>query len=105
MASSSCLAAVTPEGKAHGPSKCLIRSHVWYRPHQVIPPGWDVKALLIKIAEQPESQRYSALIDTGALITGLDNLQVRYASTRSCITPSMHGRRTIDDPPCYHPFI
>ena len=67
---------MTPEGKAHGPSKCLIRSHVWYRPHQVIPPGWDVKALLLKIAEQPESQRYSALIDTGALITGLSNIEV-----------------------------
>ena len=37
---------------------------------------WSVKSLLSKIATQPKAQRYSALIDTGALITGMTNYQV-----------------------------
>eukprot|EP00656_Telonema_subtile_P053986 TRINITY_DN7933_c0_g3_i1.p1 TRINITY_DN7933_c0_g3~~TRINITY_DN7933_c0_g3_i1.p1 ORF type:complete len:609 (+),score=104.89 TRINITY_DN7933_c0_g3_i1:99-1925(+) len=38
--------------------------------------GWTVQALLNFIASQEKPYRYNALIDTGALITGMSNLQV-----------------------------
>mmetsp|Transcript_7246 Transcript_7246/g.21392 ORF Transcript_7246/g.21392 Transcript_7246/m.21392 type:complete len:5155 (-) Transcript_7246:1654-17118(-) len=37
---------------------------------------WSVQSVLTEIATQPYEERYSALIDTGALITGLSNLEV-----------------------------
>jgi hypothetical protein len=58
----------------------IIISLLTLLPHgsyEVIPPGWEVESVLTNIAQQPFDQRYSALIDTGALITGLSNIEVR----------------------------
>jgi hypothetical protein len=45
--------------------------------HEVVEEGWSVKSLLNKIATA--NPPYHALIDTGALITGMTNFQVRTA--------------------------
>lgn len=42
--------------------------------HEVVEEGWSVKSLLNKIANADPP--YHALIDTGALITGMTNFQV-----------------------------
>lgn len=41
---------------------------------QLVEEGWSVSSLLDEIINSPT--RYNALIDTGALITGLTNYQV-----------------------------
>ena len=43
---------------------------------EVAQESWSVKGLLLTIAQQPTAKRYSALIDTGALITGMSNVEV-----------------------------
>jgi hypothetical protein len=43
--------------------------------HELIDPDWDARSLLRRIAQRPFAERFSALIDTGALITGLTNEQ------------------------------
>ena len=43
---------------------------------EVVGEDWAVKALLRKIAKQSFEERFSALIDTGALITGMSNVEV-----------------------------
>ena len=47
--------------------------------HEVVEEGWSVKSLLNKIATA--NPPFHALIDTGALITGMTNFQVRTAIT------------------------
>lgn len=42
----------------------------------LVPVGWTVRSLLDHIATRPRHQHFKALIDTGALITGLSNKQV-----------------------------
>lgn len=48
-------------------------AHVSY---EVVTEGWTVHGLLRMIAAQPAATRYSALLDTGALVTGMSNLEV-----------------------------
>jgi len=43
---------------------------------EIVASNWSVTGLLKAIATQPYNTRFSALIDTGALITGLTNLEV-----------------------------
>ena len=43
---------------------------------EVAEENWSVKGLLLKIAQQRKEERYSALIDSGALITGMSNVEV-----------------------------
>jgi hypothetical protein len=38
--------------------------------------GWSVDSILRQIASMPYNERFSALLDTGALITGMSNLEV-----------------------------
>jgi len=42
----------------------------------VVEDDWSPTSVLLKIAKQPEADKYSALIDTGALITGMTNVEV-----------------------------
>lgn len=44
--------------------------------YEVTANDWTVHGLLRKIAKQPSEAKYSALLDTGALITGMSNLEV-----------------------------
>ena len=56
--------------------------------HDFVPPNWSVESLLHRVANA--NPPLHALIDTGALITGMTNLQV----ARSLLTlglPSMKG--------------
>ena len=44
--------------------------------YEEAPSDWTVMGVLKTIASKPETERFSALIDTGALITGMSNLEV-----------------------------
>lgn len=44
--------------------------------YEVVPPTWSPRSILRRICTAPDDMRFHALIDTGALITGMTNLEV-----------------------------
>ena len=44
--------------------------------YEIVPPSWSPRSLLRRICTAPDDMRFHALIDTGALITGMTNLEV-----------------------------
>jgi len=54
----------------------VLTSPTFVSAYHVVSPGWSASSVLDMICHPPPGVRYHSLIDTGAIITGMTNVEV-----------------------------